>query len=588
MSLIGRFIRKMNDFSVKKKLTILYLFCMLLPLITTDSVILQNLIQAQKERESHNMENIAGSVRYSLASAGQGIVSIAMNIYTNQSLDAFLDQRYYSPLQYYDDYVEQLPFFKNSSGFSTSVVTIYTSNNSISSGGRFEKLQEVQDEKWYTDFIASQKDSLMYCYFDQENSPAVAAKRRMLFLRKLDFFKHSAYRKILRIELNYTSLVQDMLERHYNAPVYVCQDNKIIFSNTGHSDVARDFDTFTMFDQVGFTETFQFYGMDLQIYILKNKETDVLSGLRNNLPMVALLICVNLLLPWIFVHIFARTFTRRLISLSQAFDSVQSEKLVKITDVHGKDEIGSLMSNYNRMADRQDELIQRLFRETLKQQEIDIARQNAELLALHSQINPHFLFNALESIRMHSILRGETQTAAMVEKLAQIQRQYVEWGDDMVTIETEGSLTESYMELQKYRFGDHLSYRIEIQKDCAKYLIPKLTLLTFVENACVHGLESKSSSVWIFVRVYQEKESMVLEIEDTGKGMKEPVLKELRKKIAHASMEDLKQKGRVGIVNACMRLRMVTDEKVSINIESEEGAGTMVIIRLPLQQIISS
>lgn len=81
---------------------------------------------------------------------------------------------------------------------------------------------------------------------------------------------------------------------------------------------------------------------------------------------------------------------------------------------------------------------------------------------MHSQINPHFLFNALESIRMHSILKQENETADMVEKLALMQRQYVEWGADCVEIEQEIEFVKAYLALQKYRFGERLNYDINI------------------------------------------------------------------------------------------------------------------------------
>ena len=84
-------------------------------------------------------------------------------------------------------------------------------------------------------------------------------------------------------------------------------------------------------------------------------------------------------------------------------------------------------------------------------------KKNAELLALHVQINPHFLFNALESIRMHSILKEEFETADMVERLAIMERQNVDWGNDDIPISREMDFVEAYLGLQKYRFGDRLS-----------------------------------------------------------------------------------------------------------------------------------
>lgn len=118
-------------------------------------------------------------------------------------------------------------------------------------------------------------------------------------------------------------------------------------------------------------------------------------------------------------------------------------------------------------------------------------------------------------------MKNENETADMVEKLAVMQRQYVEWGEDSVTIEQEVEFVKAYLALQKYRFGERLSYQIEIDEECRKRKVPKLTLVTFVENACVHGIESKASPGWIFVRVYEQNELICMEIEDTGNGMEE-------------------------------------------------------------------
>ena len=203
---------------------------------------------------------------------------------------------------------------------------------------------------------------------------------------------------------------------------------------------------------------------------------------------------------------------------------------------------------------------------------MDIARQQAELLALHSQINPHFLFNALESIRMHSVLRGENETAQMVEKLAVIERRNANWDDDNTTVENEMDFVDAYLGLQKYRFGDRLSYEVDVEEGCKKVIIPKLSIVTFVENACVHGIEEKSSPGWIFVRI---------EIEDTGGGLSDEDAAVLHNKMENASLDLLKSKGRIGVVNACLRLKMATDDRVRFSVESEKGIGTTVTVVIP-------
>lgn len=278
------------------------------------------------------------------------------------------------------------------------------------------------------------------------------------------------------------------------------------------------------------------------------------------------------------------SFTIRFRQISEAFEQVNEEKLQEIKQISGTDEIAVLMHNYNKMVIRINELIQTVYKDKLKKQEMDIARKNAELLALHSQINPHFLFNALESIRMRSILKKEYETAKMVEKLAIMERQNVEWGNDIVPIEEEINFVKAYLELQKYRFGERLSYFIEVEESCQTIQIPRLTLVTFVENACVHGIENKIAKSWIFVRVYKNEGWIFLEIEDTGGGIKPYIAEELKEKMEKASIEQLKKKGRVGIVNACLRLKMVTDDKVKFDLESEENIGTIVTIKIPKER----
>ncbi len=311
----------------------------------------------------------------------------------------------------------------------------------------------------------------------------------------------------------------------------------------------------------------------------------MISAILDNILLIVLLLLFNILSPQLLMNFIEHSITNRIFKLGAVFEQVDSDTLIKISEESGKDEIGSLIDNYNRMAERMNELIQMVYRERLKKQEMYIARQNAELLALHSQINPHFLFNALESIRMHSILKGEHETAEMVQKLAVMERQNVDWSTDTDTIKKEMEFVEAYLSLQKYRFGDRLSYRIETQEQCERILVPKLTITTFVENACVHGIESKTVPGWIFVRVYQEDEDLCIEVEDTGYGMDESQVENISNRMRNAKIDMLKEKDHIGIVNVCLRIRMMTEDMAQFFVESEEGIGTVIIIRIPLKKI---
>lgn len=578
-----RFRSRLDDYKLRKKLKFLYIYCVLLPLIITDSVIIYIFIASENANVQRGMENIASAVKYNFFYDVEEAAGATKKIYMNKYVNQFLDKQFESQLDYFLSYQAFMKdsLFESSIGSTASKITMYADNPTIVSGGEFKQLSPVKDQQWYQYLISSKQDGVLYIYYDSSSIPTVDAKKRVTFLRKLNFYQRDGFEKIVKMDLNYSSMIQSFTKMNYDAPVYVCWNNKIILSNQGHSGLWDDFDTFDLQSQVGYETTFASYGMELQIYVLKPKAI-ILSQIINNIPLIALLIMINTVLPWFFMKMISQSFTERLRELSEAFKRVDDEKLMEIKNVRGEDEIGMVMRNYNRMVTTINDLIQTVYIDRLREQEMDIERQNAELLALHSQINPHFLFNALESIRMHSLLKNEKETACMVEQLAMMERQNFDWGTDFITVKEEISFVEAYLQLQKYRFGDRLSYKLEIMEECLDYRIPKLTIVTFAENACVHGIESKTTEGWIFVRVYLKDEMFYLEIEDTGEGIEESFLEELKYKMEHASIDKLKDKKGVGILNACLRLKMATEDKVSFDLESEAGLSTMITIKIPV------
>ncbi len=517
-----KFHQYMDNIALGRKLTILYVCCVLLPLVVTDSVVLYIVVNNQHTKQQHAMENEASAIQYSLMNSIEYAAATAKQIYMNEYIERYLNCEYAGPLAYveaYQDFVKTT-LFKGGAGMDNSIITMYADNPTIVNGGEFSQLSAIENADWYRTFKESGRDTMLYFYYDNENSPVVEAKRKVLFLKQLDFFSGNRCEKFLKIELDYSNMVRGLVKLGYEFPVYVCQGDRVLLANDGHSSVNQNFGQFTMEHKVGVCKEMSLYSSEMQIYILK-PETDVVKELWNNMPSIALLILTNAILPWRFMKELNRSLTVRIEQLSQVFDKVEDEKLSQIDEISGSDEIGRLMQNYNKMAERTNDLIQTVYKDRIKQQEMDIARQSAELLALHSQINPHFLFNALETIRMHCILRSEHEIAKMVEKLAIMERQNVEWATDTVEIGREMEFVEAYLVLQKYRFGDRLSYDLDVDKKCLNIEIPKLSVVTFVENACIHGIENKTTQGWIFVRIYIEKEDLFIEVEDTGRALSE-------------------------------------------------------------------
>ena len=576
----SRVVRSLNDLSLRKKLRYLYYFCILVPIILTDAVILFSLFRAEQADQFREMADVANAVQYSITSFVESPTVVARSIYLDSAIQEFLGTQFQGPEDYFAKYqtVMRSSVLHGISGIDNTIITIYADNEGIINGGGFLRRSNVEDKDWFRRYAESAHDTQLQFYYTPSEG------RTAILLRNLSGRTKEKTARFLKIELDYGRLAQNISSMNYAFPVYICADGEIIISSEEPNNHGDTLLPLGVAEGFAMEQQLELYGSDIKIYVMR-RSNSLLSSLRDNAVLIVLLLLFNIFSPQIIMNLLEKSITSRIFRLGDVFNQVDSDELIKIPDEGGEDEIGALMDNYNRMAERMNGLIEQVYRNRLREQEMDIARQNAELLALYSQINPHFLFNALESIRMHSILKDEYETADMVEKLAIMERQNVDWSTDTNTVKKELEFVEAYLALQKYRFGDRLSYRMDVQQACENIMVPKLTITTFVENACVHGIESKTSPGWIFVRVYIEDRTLCVEVEDTGGGMEEDEVELPGSRMRNASIDMLKGNGRVGIVNACLRIRMMTGGAADFSVESEKGIGTVILIRIPLEKM---
>lgn len=572
---------RLDNYKIKKKFYLLYIICVLFPLIITDSIIVYIIFRSERISMYNEMDNMANAVKYSLGNQIEQAAKLGKSIYMDRETNDFMDREYKDSYEYVTSYQE---FIKHRWSGNIAILdnikfTMYVDNNTIINGGRFSRIEKEMDSQWYTFFKKTGMPQLLYFDYDATKWPAVEPKRRMMFIQNLDFYDKQR-EKILLIELDYAGINRYLKQMSYPMDIFICYNGKIVLSNGKYTSIGREFEEFSGYSKTGYKTVMDVYGAYMEICVI-NSQANTLAEVRKNLPAILFLVLLNAVFPAIMLRFLNKSFTVRLGILSDTFKNINYESLIGIENVRGEDEIGNLMRSYNKMATRINSLIQIVYKNKIKEQEMTVARQEAELLALHSQINPHFLFNTLESIRMHSVLKKETETADMIEKLAVLQRQYVDWGDDLIEIEKETEFARAYLSIQKYRFGSKLSYAVNVDNECKKYIIPKLTVVTFVENACVHGIESKASPGWVFVRIYKKDSYLCLEIEDTGKGMDEALMEKLLWKMRNASIGLLHEKGRVGVVNACLRLKMETGGEAVFELDGEEGMGLIVQIKIP-------
>ena len=573
---------KVNDYSIRKKLVLFYACCVLLPLFITDGVLFSILYRGEIKERRYEMESMAEAAKTDFTYAVSETAKLANSVYINRSVYEFLETEYPDGFSFYEASreVERRNFYEAGLGYGSVSVVMCADNETIVNGSHFYRLSSVQDEDWCRKLLDSDKDVVMAYYYMGDKWSSVATKRRISLVRRLNYYREMEKTKFIRIDLDYITMAKRLQELKFQAPVYVCAGDRILFSNTAYVNNKEDFSYLTGAEHVGYEKQFELYGENYRILVMETK-SELLSMIREHAAAILLMLALNILLPGVMAYVFHKSIVSRLMILSSAFDEVELTTLKEIPDVRGKDEIGSLMENYNRMVKRLRELIKTVYTDRMEKQKMDLARQKAQLLALHSQINPHFLYNVLESIRMHSIMKGEEETACMMERLALLERQNAEWTRDIISIKEELSFIEAYLELQKYRFGDRLHYELEVEKGCEDYRIPKLTLATFTENACVHGVGKKAAPCYVYVRVYEHKGLLCMEIEDTGAGMEEAEVEKLREKIKITDVEEMCRSDHVGIANACLRLKMVTGGKARFELESEKGAGTLMTITIP-------
>ncbi|MGZ7443643.1 sensor histidine kinase [Paenibacillus sp. TH7-28] len=233
-------------------------------------------------------------------------------------------------------------------------------------------------------------------------------------------------------------------------------------------------------------------------------------------------------------------------------------------------EVGILYRNFITMIHRIDELIQENFSKQLLIKE-------TEFKALQAQINPHFLYNTLESVNWLAKINQQEQISNMVEALGHLMRYSTNFKQDFIIFEDEMEIVNSYLTIQKYRFDDRVDVQMDIPVYVKKYKIPKLILQPLLENSFKHAVEPSVDLSVIKLQAYQEEDRLFIRIEDNGPGIDPLILQKVKE-------GKINPKGTgIGLNNIDDRIKLYAGEQYGLSIENLSGKGTAITVVLPVQ-----
>lgn len=216
-------------------------------------------------------------------------------------------------------------------------------------------------------------------------------------------------------------------------------------------------------------------------------------------------------------------------------------------------------------------------------------KRQAQYLALQNQINPHFLYNTLESIRSEALIAGLTEVSDMTEALASFFRYTISKVENLVSIEEEIQNCETYFKIQKYRFGERVQLDIECDEEEREEIyrcrLPKLTMQPILENSIIHGTECKLGVGHLKIHLERTARRLVIRISDDGVGMDEKTLFDMNERLQKSawlmSDRESETKGGIALVNVNNRIHLLFGEEYGLHVFSMPGVGTDVEITLP-------
>lgn len=583
----------LNNVRLRNKMLIIYALCVFIPIVLTNVVFYAVTTGNVQNQRIKDISRALEQMRNAFEAEIDETVSISSVINNDYNLNVILEAEYEQPASYveaYDTYYRRILNSYTPVYTSIQNMKIYLDNPTLlHSGGIGYLSDEVKQSDWYQALQQADNSTILIRTSREDmiqigRDPGI--RDAFSIVRRLNFFESpNKWEKILKIELRTATLDQLFANLNLNGLVYVTNPAGLIEYTTDPAIdwAAADVPFATVelpSDAMTFDTAFRSGYLKGWTLVGTISSDEVFSEVRKSRTFVIWLALGNLLLATLIIVWISRSMNKRLVYIVRHMKKVKNQQFDTIDQPEAQDEIGQLTGEFNRMTLQIRRLIHDVYMADIQKKSLELDRRQAQLNALQSQINPHFLFNALETIRMRSLIKQETETAKIIHDMAKILRSSLTWSKDKITVAEEMAFIKCFLDIQQYRFGDRLTYRLDVEAEASECLVPKMAFLPFVENASIHGIEPLKSGGLITLAIRLTEGNLVFTIRDNGKGMS----REQVDRIYGYLQRDEEIGDRVGMQNVIYRLKMIYGGRFDFYIESAPGEGTLVRIVLPIEE----
>lgn len=579
---------------IGNQIRFLYIVAILLPVTILGIFLMVNTYKIQEQYHSDLLESYNIGMKRTMFEITSQVYAVSDSIVYNQNLIDFVKTDYENEslwkevansLQLTDKYI-----FQNA---GIDEVRIYIDSPYTLDYKAFYSVdEEIKNADWY------KKACNQYSAFwiSLEEIDVYGNPARMLTLVRKMVIAGSNTEVVVMIKVKDTYLDSRFENQGYIA-VLTVNDMPAFYSNDADLrgkklNVGIDYDRVN-YNYSGMTS---FAGKDSLIYISTLKPTmssstqiymvtydgNALENIREIIFNCASVLLVAILLPVFILTGFARSFTKQVLSLRKEMRKASQGEYEKMTDeFSGSEELSDAFDDLLIMVKNIQAMEAEQYESKINAQNIENEQQKMEFKMLASQINPHFLYNTLEMIRMKAVTAGDKEVATAIKLLGKSMRYVLEnTGATDTTLQMELNHILNYLQIQQLRFGDRVKYQVNIQPwmELESYRILPLLLQPIVENAISHGLEGQEEGcIWIAIYIMDDK--VHIDISDNGCGMDENKLAEVMQKVEDYTR--IRRKSSIGLYNINRRIKLSYGDEYGISIASTPGEGTRVSILIP-------